>query len=244
MLKYKLVALDMDGTVLNSKGQISDKNRQAIMDALEAGVTVMFATGRGIQSIMPYVEELQIDSPIVASNGSEVWKKPHDLLSRKLLEIELIRRMHQLAHDRGVWYWAYTMEGLFNRDNWVDDINAMNWLKFGFQDRDLGRIADIREELHSWGTLELSNSHPSNIEVNPAGISKATGISQVCDMVGLTMSDVVAVGDGMNDYAMIRAAGLGVAMGNAQDQLKEVADQVTLTNDEHGVAEVIYKYVL
>jgi hypothetical protein len=96
----------------------------------------------------------------------------------------------------------------------------------------------------SWSTLEITNSHPCNLELNPKGISKASGMRKVCELLGITMSEVVAMGDSMNDLSMIRAAGLGVAMGNAQDGVKAAADLVTATNDEHGVAKVIREYVL
>lgn len=244
MGKYKLVALDMDGTVLNSQNQISDANRQAILDAIRAGITVMFATGRGIQSIIPYVEQLGIGSPIVASNGSEVWSRPHELHFRELLEVDWVIRMHQLAVAKDTWFWAYATSGHYNRENWVTDIRAVEWLKFGFQTAQPDVLAEIHKELVSWGLFELTNSHPTNIEVNPAGISKASGIAQVCSIIGTDMSRVVAIGDGLNDIAMIRAAGLGVAMGNAQEEVKEIADLVTVHHDEDGVAAVIRNYVL
>lgn len=90
----------------------------------------------------------------------------------------------------------------------------------------------------------MTNSHPCNIELNPKGVSKASGLKEVCRRLGIDMSEVVAVGDSLNDLAMIREAGLGVAMGNAQEEVKKAADWTTVTNEEDGVAEVIFKKVL
>jgi len=242
--QYKLVALDMDGTLLNEEKQVSPANREAIYAALEAGVTVIFSTGRGVQSALPYAEELKLQTPIVSVNGSEIWKAPHDLLKRTLLDLDLVRRMYDLAIEHDTWYWAYSVEGMYNRDNWAEDITKPEWLKFGFYTENKESLEIIRGELARWGELEITNSHPDNLELNPKGISKASGIEEVCKLLGIEMSQVIAMGDSENDIAMIRAAGLGVAMGNAQDGVKRIADLVTVTNDEDGVAKIIQEYVL
>lgn len=244
MPRYKLVALDMDGTLLTEEKTISAENRQAIYAALEAGVTVIFSTGRGVQSALPYAIELGLQTPIVAVNGSEVWKSPTELLRRELVSAELIRKMHRIALDYDTWYWAYAVEGLFNKDKWIDDIDSVSWLKFGYYTENAEALSEIRATLESWGVLEITNSHPCNIELNPKGISKASGIEDVCKLLGISMSEVIAMGDSENDIAMIQAAGLGVAMGNAQEGVKRIADLVTVTNDEHGVARIINEYVL
>lgn len=234
----------MDGTLLNEEKQVSPANREAIYAALEAGVTVIFSTGRGVQSALPYAEELKLETPIVSVNGSEVWKAPHDLLKRTLLDLDLVRRMYDLAIEHDTWYWAYSVEGMYNRDNWAEDITKPQWLKFGFYTENKESLEIIRGELARWGELEITNSHPDNLELNPKGISKASGIEEVCKLLGIEMSQVIAMGDSENDIAMIRAAGLGVAMGNAQDGVKRIADLVTATNDEDGVAKIIREYVL
>jgi HAD superfamily hydrolase (TIGR01484 family) len=244
MGKYKLVALDMDGTLLNEEKLISMPNRKAILDALEVGVAVMFSTGRGIQSAMPYVEELGLQTPIVTVNGSEVWKAPGELLKRNILDTDLVRRLHEIAVKYNTWWWAYAVEGIFNTEKWAEDIESLEWLKFGYYTEDLAVLTEIRSTVEAWGELEITNSHPCNIELNPKGISKASGMEEVCKMLGIHMSEVIAMGDSENDISMIREAGLGVAMGNAQDAVKLIADVVTVTNEEHAVARIINDYVL
>lgn len=245
MPTYKLIALDMDGTLLNEEKQISGENREAIFAALEAGVTVMMSTGRGVQSATPYIEELGLQTPIVAVNGSEVWKSPKELLQRVLLPLDEFKAMHKMAVELDTWYWAYAVEGIFNKDKWIEGSpDDIRWLKFGYYTEDEAKLAQLRQTLESWGTLEITNSHPCNLELNPKGISKASGIRAVCDMLGITMDEVIAMGDSENDLSMIREAGLGVAMGNAQDGVKAAADIVTVSNDEHGVAKVIREYIL
>jgi HAD superfamily hydrolase (TIGR01484 family) len=244
MGNYKLIALDMDGTFLTEDKTVSLENRQAIEAAAAAGVTVMFATGRGIQNVLPYIEQLDLQSPVVTVNGSEVWAAPGKLHGRSQLEPALVREMHALALKYDTWYWAYAVEQIYNKDTWVNEVMAKQWLKFGFYYENAEILGKIREQLISWDALEVTNSHPSNIELNPKGVHKASGLRQVCELLGIDMSQVIAMGDSLNDATMIREAGLGVAMGNAQEAVKSLADVVTGTNEEHGVAQIIEAYVL
>ncbi|AJY75747.1 Cof-type HAD-IIB family hydrolase [Paenibacillus beijingensis] len=247
MGNYKLLALDMDGTLLNDEQMISEENRVWIHKALDAGVTVSFSTGRGFQSALPFAEMLGLDTPMITVNGSEIWSKPHVLHRRTLMNPGDMKRMHKLALQYGEpWYWAYSVEGIFNKEKWIrpeEEYDHYHWLKFGFYtENDFTRKA-LREELESWGAFEITNSSPYNLEMNPLGVSKATAVRELCGLLGIEMSQAIAVGDSLNDIAAIREAGLGVAMGNAQDAVKEAADAVTLTNNEHGVAEVIRKFI-
>jgi HAD superfamily hydrolase (TIGR01484 family) len=244
MGKYKLLALDMDGTVLNEDQLVSEANRQAIAAAIEAGVTVMFSTGRGIHSARPFIDELKLQSPIVTINGGEVWRAPDDLYKRHLMDAKWIRQMHEMAIEYDSWFWAYAIEGVYNRDNWPGDIDQIEWLKFGYYSENLEKLSAIRKELESWRVFEISNSHPFNLEMNTLGISKASGLMDICGLMGIEMSEVIAMGDSLNDLAMIRTAGLGVAMGNAQDEVKQAADIVTASNVEDGVARIIEQYIL
>jgi Cof subfamily protein (haloacid dehalogenase superfamily) len=92
--------------------------------------------------------------------------------------------------------------------------------------------------------LELTNSLPTNVEANPAGVSKAAALHFLCERMGITMEEVMAVGDSLNDIKMIQASGVGVAMGNAQEAIKNVADFVTDTNNNNGVAKAIERVAL
>jgi len=248
MGKYKLLALDMDGTLLNEQTEISEENEYWINKALDAGVTVSFSTGRGFPSALPYAEQLKLDTPMITVNGSEIWHRPHELHKRTLLDSEHVRRLHELALAyEEPWFWAYTTQRIYNKESWIEtpgDYEGYQWLKFGYYTEDDAARGKILQEVQSWDLFEITNSSPWNIELNPKGISKASGLRELCGLMGIDMSEVVAVGDSLNDIAAIREAGLGIAMGNAQDAVKEAADAVTATNDEHGVAEVIKQYIL
>ncbi|MFD0715234.1 Cof-type HAD-IIB family hydrolase [Paenibacillus sp. GCM10027626] len=246
MTQIKLVALDMDGTLLNDQQEISKENAYWIHKALDAGVKVCFATGRGFPSAVPYAEQLKLDTPMITVNGSEIWHKPYELFDRTLMSPQLVRRLHRLAlQEEECWYWAYTVKGIVNKETWIEaDYEQYEWLKFGFYTEDRAALKRILHELSQWEEIEVTNSSPDNIEINPAGISKAGGIRKLCALLGIEMSQVAAMGDSMNDIAMIREVGLGVAVGNAQQAVKEAADEVIVTNNEHAVAHLLQHFVL
>jgi HAD superfamily hydrolase (TIGR01484 family) len=244
MTTYKMIALDLDGTLLNEERKISQRNALAIKKAVEKGVIVCISTGRGMKSAREHVAELGLKGPFVTANGSEVWETPNKLLVRHTLQHDLVARLIEVANEHDVWYWSYTIDGLLSKENFDGQIEKIEWLKLGYYDEDAQKLAAARSEIIHIPDLEISNSHPLNVEINPKGITKAVGLQQICEAYQISMSEVIACGDSLNDVEMIKSAGLGIAMGNAQQAVKEIADAITLTNDEDGVAVVIEKYLL
>lgn len=243
--QYRLLALDLDGTTLNDRSEISPANEEWIRKAADAGITVCISTGRGFQSALPFAEQLGLETPMITVNGGEIWSRPHSLHSRTTLPAETVMKLHRVAEAHPeAWFWAYSTQDIYNKERWAGDTYALEWLKFGYYTEDLEDLRAILEEIREWEGLELSNSSPYNIEINPSGVSKAAAIEEVCRMIGCRMEEAVAVGDSLNDLAAIKAVGLGVAMGNAQDEVKAAADAVTGTNLEDGVADVIRHYLL
>jgi HAD superfamily hydrolase (TIGR01484 family) len=241
--QFKLIALDMDGTLLNEEGEVSEENRRAIEEAQAKGVHVVLSTGRSILSCRPFAESLKLSSYLVTVNGSEVWDSTGNLLERTILDGEHIQKMWELKNTHNTRFWAVTSDRIW-REEFPEDVLSHEWLKFGFDvDED-----DVREtiltELSKNGMLEITNSSPTNIEVNAIGINKARALVTICNQLDITMDDVIAMGDSLNDIAMIEQAGCGVAMGNAQPIVKEAADWVTGTNAEDGVAKAIRHWVL
>lgn len=245
MTRYRLLALDLDGTLLTGRDEVSPANAEWIRRAREAGVVVILSTGRGLAGALPIAERLDLDTPMVTVNGGEIWRKPGELHRRTLLDAAMVTRLHRLTRSfPDAWYWAYSTEGIWNKENWADDAASRQWLKFGFYIEDLDVIQAIRSEIRTWEGLEISNSSPFNIEINPAGVSKGAALEEVCRLIGCSMAEAVAIGDSLNDIAAIRACGLGVAMGNAQDEVKAAANAVTARCEEDGVAQAIREYVL
>ncbi|ASA23987.1 Cof-type HAD-IIB family hydrolase [Paenibacillus donghaensis] len=242
--KYRLLALDMDGTLLNDEQIITPETVKWIQKAVDAGVHVCLSTGRAFQSALPYAEQLGLQTPMVTVNGSEVWRAPHEVYRRSLMDPQLVSQMYSIAKKYDIWFWAYSLDQVHKQDNWDGDVSGREWLKFGYHTEDDELRHKLLLLLQDMGGLEITNSSPHNLEINPLGVNKATGVEQVCQLLGINMSEVVAVGDSLNDLAVIQAAGLGVAMGNAQKTVKQEADAVVASNNEDGIAEVIQKYVL
>ncbi|MBS4174373.1 HAD family phosphatase [Bacillus sp. FJAT-49736] len=234
----------MDGTLLNSEHEISEANREAILKAKEKGVHIVLSTGRPFKHVVDYARSLELNSFIVTVNGGEIWDSNGKLLDRTLLQIEQIKMMWDLKKHHNTKFWAITVDKVF-RDDFPEEIalSEHQWLKFGFDIEDDEVRNKVLEELNKQ-TLQVTNSSPTNLEVNPYGISKANALEKVCERIGITMENVMAVGDSLNDIAMIQSAGIGIAMGNAQETVKEAADWITAANDEDGVAKAILKFVL
>lgn len=239
----KLIALDMDGTLLNEKGKVSDGNRAAIKEAEQKGVKVLISTGRSYATCSDIAKSLELSSYLITVNGSEIYDPKGEIVERTIVDTKLIQWMWDLSQKHKTGFWATSTEKVW-RDEMPDDISSYEWLKFGFNIKDNTVREEILTLLKENGNLEISNSHPTNIEANAVGINKARAIEKVCGFLGIGMENVMAVGDSLNDIAMIKESGLGVAMGNAQDIVKETADWVTDNNKNDGVARAIQKWVL
>lgn len=233
MSKYKLIALDMDGTLLNKGQEISEQNLHWIRKAEEAGLIVSFATGRGRASSEPYWGVVSPEAPMILSNGAEIWKNHDELLARYTLPADQVPRLINLAKEHGTKYW--TLGSCSDDPSEVGD----QCLKVGMYHQDVHVIQELRALVRSWDSVEVSASAPNNMEMNRKGVTKAAGLAQITELLGIKPSEVVAVGDSLNDLAMIKWAGLGVAMGNAEEPVKAAADFVTASNEEDGVAQVI-----
>ncbi|MFC7319620.1 Cof-type HAD-IIB family hydrolase [Halobacillus campisalis] len=236
----KLIALDMDGTLLNSGETVSEANYKAIKKAKDQGIHVVLSTGRSLERCQEIAESLGRSSYIVTINGGEIYNDKFELVDQTVLDAALVERLWELKEEHDVHYWSTTVQGQFNSsENFEKEINEYDWLKFGFdiQDDEIRQV--VLDELQNNEALEISNSSPTNIEVNPSGVNKAAALLKVCERLDIEMENVMAVGDSLNDMAMIKEAGIGVAMGNAQEDVKNEAAWVTSTNDEDGVAEAI-----
>ncbi|MFJ7747448.1 Cof-type HAD-IIB family hydrolase [Peribacillus sp. NPDC097295] len=242
-INIKLVALDMDGTLLNQIGEISEENRRAIKEAENQGVYVVLSTGRAFATCNDFAKSMELQSYLITVNGSEIYNNDGELVERHIVDSESIQWMWELSQKHGTYFWATSCDRVY-RDEMPEKIMDSKWLKFGFDTNDDTIRQLIMDELRTKENLEISNSSPTNIEVNAIGVNKAKAINRVCSMLDLTMDHVMAVGDSLNDLAMIQEAKLGVAMGNAQQIVKDKSDWVTSTNQEDGVAKAIRKWVL
>lgn len=240
----KLLALDMDGTTLTSDKTITKETAYWIRRAISEGITVSFATGRGEQDVVSYIEELGLTSLHVLLNGSLIRGKNGEVLETHYLKQDLVKQLYQLAIEKETWYWGYSSSGRKRKDDWEPQALEEPWFKFGFRVDDKAVIEEIRGIVADWDEVEVTSSEWNNVEINPKGVTKAAGVKTICKQLGLSMGNVMAIGDSLNDYPLFMEQDVfTVAMGNADPKLKQVAKAGTASNDEDGVAKAIKTYI-
>lgn len=273
-MKYKLVLLDMDGTLLNSKNEISKRNLEAIRAAEEQGIRVTIATGRVFTSAKIYAKQVGINTPMIACNGALI--KDHltnEVLYQNLLSKEALINTLEICQRSGVYFHFYDDERFFVEKKFLDyfkqyvmtrnaeneglipytimedakayvEANEVKALKVLMVDLGNSHLDALREELMVVPGITVEKSWYNNLEVMNHGVSKGNGLSILGEYLGFKQEEMIAFGDNFNDLSMAAAAGAFVAMGNAEEIVKEKATYVTASNDEDGVALGIEKYVL
>ena len=266
-MKYQLIALDLDGTLLDSRKQIPEDALQAIRKVCAAGKTVVFDTGRAVPELAEQIALLPEVRYAVFASGAGLYdtRKKQAFSLRGIPDIQaerilnLVRKkdvMPQLVlPDRDVIQ-ASHMEQLERYHmgvyrpmyekamTLVPDIYAFAescrepYLKINLYHADVPERIRTRDQLEETG-LELVYSEISSLECSAAGVSKGTGLERLCGLLDIPLRSCIAVGDADNDLPMLYAAGLGVAMGNAPDYVKNAADRIVSDQDHGGCAEAI-----
>lgn len=267
----KIVFSDLDGTLLCSDKSISEGNRAAIRRATEAGHSFVIATGRPFESAKMVSDSLGLNGEgcyIVSYNGGHVYDCYRDqVLFSRQMDMQTVRELFALADEAGLyvhtyqngeiltkaateeleWYASRTNLKPAPREDVLEALTREPNKAIVIDLHDQSRLERFRIEHEQWakGRCRMLFSCPQYLEVVPEGISKQTGIQFLAKQLGVTIADTIAVGDETNDIEMIKAAGLGVAVSNANPAAKEAADYVTVSsNDEDAIAEVIRKFVL
>ncbi|MCI6642792.1 MAG: Cof-type HAD-IIB family hydrolase [Bacteroidales bacterium] len=264
MQNYKMIVLDLDGTLTNSKKEITPRTKAALMRIQAEGVKVVLASGRPTGGIMPLAEELRLaeyGGYILAFNGGKIVDcATGGVVYEQQLEETIVPYLHAVAKEAGLSILTYQdativatnkadeyvqLEGFINKmpvEQYDDFLNQIVYplnkcLIVGnptpLYDLEQRIIAEQGERLSAYRSADFF------LECVPLGVDKAQSIDRLIGTLGIDRSEVVACGDGHNDLSMIEYAGLGVAMDNAVEAVKAVADDVTLSNEEDGVAHLI-----
>ena len=273
MPEIRLIASDMDGTLFNSERDISKRNVEAILAAQKKGVIFSLCTGRIAQFGALNTNIRGISCPTVGSNGGSVWDdEQKKVVASNPIPMESALRVHDLLRHIGVHYYAIMPEHIASSD--VNIVHPNATVYDGAMTRDYGvtfsvgadamektvysglvnkfyvpRQPDeiyekISEGLAEIGDIYVTTSGKNCCEIMKAGVNKRSGVEMLAAMYGISMENVMTLGDYENDVPMLSAAGLGVAMGNAPDEVKACAKYVTDTNNNDGVAKAIEKFVL
>lgn len=269
MMDYKVLVLDIDGTLTNSKKEITPRTKNALIRAQEKGVVIALASGRPSPGIVHVAEELELSKYggyVLSFNGAVITNyQTKEVVFEKVLPDGIVPILYNESKYAGVSIVSYLddvivtetpenkyieYEAFLNRmqvvkvDDFVDTLRSpvTKCLMVGEPELLVKEEERLKKKLGD--RLNVYRSEPFFLEIMPQHIDKAYSLSKLLKHLNLTKEQMIACGDGFNDRSMIEYAGLGVAMCNAQPEVKAVADLVTLTNDEDGVALVVEDYLL
>ncbi len=269
----KLLALDMDGTLLTEDGQITYASIEAIKKAQQAGISVIIATGRDYNAI-PWEQLRDVKVPyVVTNNGSAVYRtKDHTCIYEECIPTEQAEKIISYLLTKHVYmevfmddapYTSQQMRQIVRELPLPEHIiklieekqkalpDMLEYVRRGAhvqkgtlyfvrcQDGSLFEREEVREFLERCDSLSVVNGGYDDLEFMKAGVNKSSGLHYICKILQISPEETAAIGDSENDVEMLLAARLGIAMGNALEDVKSRADAVTLSNEEDGVAVAI-----
>ncbi|MDR3597764.1 Cof-type HAD-IIB family hydrolase [Clostridium sp.] len=242
-MKYKLICIDMDGTLLNSKHKISDISKKTLIKAHDMGVHIVITTGRTYVDAEAYSDSMGLKSPIIAFTGAVIKEKyGENVIHKSIIDEQMCKELLEI-------FKKYNVKPIFNSlfKVYCGDLKikiGMWYLKIrGFLNRNKKKINYLRKELEKVEGIEITSSSKYNIEITKKGTSKGKAIEILADHYNINKEEVIAIGDSENDISAIEFAGMGIAMGNASEEVKKKSNFVTDTNDNDGVAKAIEKFI-
>lgn len=273
-MDYKLVAIDMDGTLLNSHDNVSEKTRLVLNKAIDRGISIVLSTGRIYKSASYFGHFIGLKSPIIACNGAVISSyNGEELIYESPINNNVLKDVVKLAERNNMYYHFYDSDTFyFNKSQsdfkkyynfyenkfvkqgiklksftepWdIVDSSTSSFHKLVFIEDDSEKLMYLRQKLEEIEGISVSKSWHNNLEVMNEGVSKGNALKILAEILKINTSQIVAIGDNENDISMFKVAGLAVAMENGDKAIKEYAHVITDTNDNDGVARAIEKYVL
>ncbi|WP_160687804.1 sugar-phosphatase [Clostridium sp. C2-6-12] len=266
---YKLIALDMDGTLLTSDKKVSEKTEAAIKAAEAKGVKIVLASGRPLIGIKRYLEELELtkgEDYVLSFNGGLVQNtNTAEIVSKVSLKGADLKYIYEISKELNINIHAFSAkEGLITPKNsqYTEHEAEINGIDINIKDfnevddeEDIIKVMmiDPQEILDPaieklpkevYEKYSVFKSSPFFLEFTHKEVDKGLGLKRLGEYLGIKKEEIIACGDAGNDLSMIKYAGLGVAMDNATKEIKEAADYITASNDEDGIAKVIEKFIL
>ena len=271
IMDYKIIALDIDGTLVNSHKVITEKTKNTLLNIQECGVKVAIASGRPYAGVKRYVDELELaryGGYVISYNGGQLVRASDGkALFEKTFSDNLAHRLYDFSRKHKTGIMTYTKDGnlVVTEDN--DDkyivleagINGIpvkklsswkDYIDYPVLKCILTEEGDYLERLEHLlaeefkGELNIFRSEPFFLEALPLAVDKSTALKALTEVTDIKREEIIACGDGFNDITMVQYAGLGVAMRNAQQSVKDAADFITLSNDEDGIVNVINRFIL
>ncbi len=271
----KLIFIDLDGTLLSSDKKISKENRDAIRSAEEKGLKVIICTGKVFKSAKRFAHEVGINGPLISCNGAEIRDIATErLLYSNFLRKEDCYKVIDICRRKKIYFHAYIDHDMFTEMDecptplyWIENTevpeeyrinirvisdfmevvknSSQNVSKFLMVSKDPEQLSEVRSLLERIDTVSVMCSGDDNIEVVNKNVNKGKALAIVSESNEYKGYDIVAMGDSENDLSMLLESQYKIVMGNADESLKKIADFISATNDENGVAiaiELILNY--
>ncbi|MBH0154919.1 HAD family phosphatase [Fictibacillus sp. 5RED26] len=282
----KLIAIDMDGTLVNRQLKVTKENSETIKEAVNDGHHVVIATGRSYDEAKHTLEDADLHLPLICVNGAEIRSEGWEILSSIPLKFEQYEDIKKILDEEDIYYELYTSKGTFTDDREKayevmkdivltsnpeatdDDVqkaalrrfrlglvsvvgdfdkllseNGIEVYKFLAFSADTAKLQRAFQHLKSVESLAVSASADNNLEITNSEAQKGVAVKRYAELKGISLTDTMAIGDNYNDVSMLEVAGFPVAMGNAVDEVKEMAAFVTKENDASGVSFAIKKFL-
>ncbi len=288
---YKLVAIDLDGTLLNSYGEVSNENKQAIKRAINKGVEIVLSSGRIGNSVESIANELGANNYYISGNGSMLYNMKEEKIEyENFISKEKMLKLIKICDENSIYYSIYTENMVitkslkynvvfYNYENskkafdkrtninivqniyeYVENLEDNKFLKITICDDSeiiFSRIIEKFKKINNIDVLEVSHMSRKIIkdgteevpieyyytEITNKNVDKWTAIEYLIEKLNIKKEEVIAIGDNMNDKLMIKNAGVGVAMGQSNPIIREMADVVTQDNNNNGVANILNKII-
>lgn len=268
-MKYKLVAIDCDNTLLNSEGHIPAENKETIQYLKSKGIEFIIATGRNDVLVADYIEELGIDAPVIGCNGASIRNlKENKLLSYNPIPKQSLKLILDYCKENKLPFRAFSMSKGFSNDKtsirevleqilskytkvlksnipyeYLEKpeylIDNEEVVKVVLVNNDPITLQKYQTEIKGTEGIDICRSARNCLDIGALGVSKGNAVKKYGEMLGIKQEETVAFGDSENYLSMIKYAGFGVAMENGEDGLKKFAQMVTDTNDNCGVAKAL-----
>lgn len=262
-MAIKLIAVDLDGTLLNSNHEISDYNYCVIKEAERRGIAVVISTGRLYSSLYKYKEKLNLKTPVICYNGAKVVDGRDDsIIFERTIDEEVVKKVIKIAREKDVHL------NLFQDEKWyvecrrdeVETYRNSSGLSYHLADFDKMEKLNVTKlmfvgengilkEIEKIVKTELGNfvytafSKPYFFEILDSRVSKGEALKKIAEQYGIEREEVMAFGDGYNDIEMLQYAGVGVAMGNAPEEMKLMFENRADICDNDGVGKFIENYI-
>ncbi|MDO4566770.1 MAG: HAD family hydrolase [Oscillospiraceae bacterium] len=263
--KYKIIAADLDGTLLDKSKNISDRNKKALLEAHRRGVHIVLATGRPPRAASWVFMECGIESGIVLGSGGacvELYPSGEKLYEAVFADSGVMPEVIRYSRERDFFCFGMCGSDYYYERRGPSEDFIINYMKYAgvfgdlleagveFNKSDLLVDESVQEEVlrelgaSLEGRAELYLADRGVIDVNPVGVDKGAALIKIAGYLGCKTEDVIAFGDTANDVSMLKTAGLGVCMANGMSEALAAADMRAPSNEESGVGRVIERFVL